>query len=159
MRKILFKSALFVLSLLLCFTLVNIRVNTYANSIIDFNIDKIVGDFDFKSTDFTSVIVEIEEKSIVESKHSGIVQNKKGLFTIRNIIKQEIYDVIDEAVVGLEYDYLFSGFALTLQENNILQLAKINGIKAIYPNVHYVATEVEFNISEDSTPNMLNSNY
>ena len=158
MRKILFKSALFVLSLLLCFTLVNIRVNTYANSIIDFNIDKIVGDFDFKSTDFTSVIVEIEEKSIVESKHSGIVQNKKGLFTIRNIIKQEIYDVIDEAVVGLEYDYLFSGFALTLQENNILQLAKINGIKAIYPNVHYVATEVEFNISEDSTPNMLNSN-
>ncbi|MTI94293.1 MAG: peptidase S8 [Firmicutes bacterium] len=100
------------------------------------------GKYDAASDSPVTVLVELEAKSQVEAKHAGETQTKASLKSLRAQIIEAVQHQINNAKVGREYDYLFSGFALTLPEKDIFSLISIPGIKAVYPNVRYQATSV-----------------
>lgn len=134
-----FRSIIFVLAMLLMSTLFASTVNS---KIVTSDIKtQIYGEYDFNSNEITSVIVELQEESLVEAKHKGENQTKENLKFIRNSIIDEVEFKVN-AKVNREYDYVFSGFSLELSESNILSLSTIKGIKAIYPNVKYTTTEI-----------------
>lgn len=96
---------------------------------------ELFGEHDLKSSDLTTVIVELKAASIVEAKNKGQKQSKANL-------KKEREQVIgalkgSAAKVKREYDHVFSGFAVELPANQIPQLLSTPGVKAVYPNVTY----------------------
>lgn len=158
MLKRQFRITLFAfIALFIAIFLGSISVNVNGSIITELDLSKIYGEYDFTSTDYTTVIIEIEEKSIVEAKHMGKTQTQANLKNARKFVSNEIFEVVPKASVLREYDYLFSGFALELQEKNVLSLAKVPGIKAIYPNVEYQALAVNVNVMDEVNPNMQDS--
>lgn len=108
------------------------------------------------SSDIVTVIVELENESILEAKHNGRNQSKEALEAERHAIISEIEKVAN-VTVNREYDYVFSGFSINIPENEIHQLINVDGIKAVYPNViHQVSTidEAELLDPETFTPMM-----
>lgn len=159
MLKRQFRSTLFAfIALFIAMFLGSISINVDGSIITELDLSKIYGEYDFTSADYTTVIIEIEEKSIVEAKHMGKVQTQAYLKNARKFVTNEIFEVVPKARVLREYDYLFSGFAIELQEKNVLSLAKVPGIKAIYPNVEYQALAVNVNVMDEVNPNMQTSN-
>ncbi|QED46695.1 S8 family serine peptidase [Cytobacillus dafuensis] len=121
---------------------------------------KLVGEFNLTSSNRTSIIVELTEPSLVEAKHKGKSQSKANLSNIRNQVKSEVMKAAKSSNVGREYDYVFSGFAVELAENEIPSLLAVPGVKAVYPDVEYQTTslgEGEVISQEEYSPNMLNS--
>ncbi|MBS4192089.1 S8 family serine peptidase [Bacillus sp. FJAT-49705] len=121
---------------------------------------KLVGEFNLTSSNRTSVIVELTEPSLVEAKHKGKSQSKANLSKIRNQVKSDVINAAKSSNVSREYDYVFSGFAVELAENEIPSLLAIPGVKAVYPDVEYQTTslgEGEVISQEEYSPNMLNS--
>lgn len=158
MRKRLFRNIM--LAYMLAFItllLGSISVNAKKVNVTELDLSKIYGEYDFTSYENTTVIIEIEEESVVKAKHIGKVQSKSKLKSARNSVTKDILEMVPNANLVREYDYLFSGFALELPESNILNLITIPGINAIYPNVHYEETVVEMNIVNDIKPNMIYS--
>ncbi|MDE5416257.1 S8 family serine peptidase [Alkalihalobacterium chitinilyticum] len=100
-------------------------------------------DFDGSSSEITTVIVELEEESIVEAKHKGKKQTKQNLKAERQSIIAAIENVTSSADVNQEYDYVFSGFSIEIAENEIANLAAVPGVKAIYANQTYQVTSVD----------------
>jgi minor extracellular serine protease Vpr len=150
------------LSLVLAFsTSVDAKKNqstpTPTRSSVDLSTVKIHGKYDFKSSDLTTVIVQLEDESLVEAKHKGVSQTKDNLQSKRNQVIAEVVELTN-GEVEREYDYLFSGFALELPENKLMSLVSIPGIKAVYPNVHYTTDEVEMVLSDVFRPEMVDSN-
>jgi minor extracellular serine protease Vpr len=120
----------------------------------------LVGNFNFSSSKSTGVIVELEEPSIVEAKHTGKQQTKANLSKKRNQVKGDVSKAVKSSKVSREYDYVFSGFAVELPTNEIPALLAVPGVKAVYPDVAYTVTSVGKGelLSEDSySPNMLAS--
>lgn len=115
------------------------------------------GNFDLESDEITRVIVELNEKSIVESKHLGLMQTEEELQFKRNIIIETVYEFVDEVDVTYEYYYLFSGFALELPTSEITELLKIPGIKAVYPNIQY-SVNYYTELLDEYYPHMITSN-
>ncbi|WP_240190066.1 S8 family serine peptidase [Bacillus sp. P14.5] len=120
---------------------------------------EIFGDMELSSTRPTSVIVELQEESIVEAKQKGKKKTKNGLKAERGKVIQSVEKAVKKAKVNREYDYVFSGFSVELPANEIMKLSAIPGIKAIYPNVHYTvdSTTVEAFPGEAFQPEMMNS--
>ncbi len=154
MKKGLFKLMIFALTLVFCTLLFTTSVN--AND-ISLQTAKLYGQFDFQSTEITSVIVELEEKSIIESKHAGINQSDAYLQIVRDYIIEDISNHIYDINVKREYEYLFSGFSLDLPQNEVLKLLTIDGIKAVYPNVQYETLVTEKTMIETFNPEMMES--
>nr|WP_315613865.1 S8 family serine peptidase [Alkalihalobacillus sp. MEB130] len=91
---------------------------------------------DERSSDIVTVIVELEEESIVEAKHKGKSQSKQNLAAERsNVIAQ--LEKVATVEVNQEYDYVFSGFSVEIAENEVSALLAVDGIKAVYPNETY----------------------
>ncbi|MDQ0253089.1 minor extracellular serine protease Vpr [Evansella vedderi] len=112
------------------------------------------------STDIVTVIVELEEQSVVEAKHNGNVQTKEALAAVRENVIAQVEDVVSSIQVNQEYDYVFSGFSVEIPENEIVHLLGVSGVKAVYPNETYeVATagDAEFITPEAFSPAMLDS--
>ncbi len=111
------------------------------------------------SSESITVIVELEEESILEAKHNGKRQTKEALEAERNAVISAIEEVA-EVTVNREYDYVFSGISLDLPENEVHNLLTVDGIKAVYPNVIHEVTsvdEAEFLDPEVYTPAMADS--
>ncbi|MBG9588035.1 S8 family peptidase [Cytobacillus firmus] len=122
-------------------------------------IAQILGDIELSSSRPTSVIVELKAESIVEAKHKGKKQSKANLKTERSKVIKALEKEVKKADVHREYDYVFSGFSVELPANEIIKLAAIPGVKAVYPNVHYTADVIsaEEISAEAFSPNMMNS--
>lgn len=121
---------------------------------------KLVGEFNLTSSNRTSVIVELAEPSLVESKHKGKSQSKANLSKVRNQVKSDVSHAAKSSNISREYDYVFSGFAVELAENEIPALLAVPGVKAVYPDVEYQTTslgEGEVISQEEYSPHMLNS--
>lgn len=106
------------------------------------NLAEIFGSYDYTSNQLTTVIVELNEPSLVESKHKGQKQSKQNLKSVRESVKANLQSVVSDAVVNREYDYIFSGFSVELKEKDIPSLLAVEGIKAVYPNVQYYASTI-----------------
>lgn len=116
------------------------------------------GEYDLSSSKPTTVIVELEEESIVEAKHKGKAQTKKNLNNVRNQVKNEVGKRVSTSKVEREYDYVFSGFAVEVPQNEIPSLLATPGVKAVYPNVTYtVDSSTEYVVEESYSPEMLDS--
>ncbi|MGD6990949.1 S8 family serine peptidase [Sutcliffiella horikoshii] len=113
------------------------------------------GDFDLSSSKAVKVMVELQEESIVESKHKGKKQSKQNLKSARDKVKKEVADRTSKSKVEREYDYVFSGFSLEIPANEIPSLLAAPGVKAVYPNVEYTTTEVV--MEEEFSPAMVDS--
>lgn len=120
---------------------------------------QLIGDFELTSSKPTSVIVEIDELSIIEAKHKGKGQTKANLKSKRGQIISALQGKVSSAEVNREYDYLFSGFSVELPANEIRQLLSVQGVKAVYPNVEYNADVVSAEeISPEAySPDMMDS--
>ncbi|QZT34058.1 S8 family serine peptidase [Caldalkalibacillus thermarum TA2.A1] len=95
------------------------------------------GSYDLFSRSSVTVIVEIESPSLVEAKHLGISQTQGYLASKRQHVINHIQAEIPSAKIGTEYEYLFSGMAVTLPANAIPKLLVTPGVRAVYPNVTY----------------------
>ncbi|WP_204413388.1 S8 family serine peptidase [Bacillus tianshenii] len=114
------------------------------------------GDFDLSSSKAVTVLVELQEQSIVEAKHNGKKQTKQNLKNARDLVKNELDNRVTNNKVNREYDYVFSGFSLELPANEIPSLLATPGVKAVYPNVEYTTTE-ELVSQEEYSPEMFDS--
>jgi minor extracellular serine protease Vpr len=120
---------------------------------------EIFGNIDTTSSKSTTVIVEIDEESLVESKHKGKKQSKANLTNARNKVKKNVKGVTKSSKVKREYDYVFSGFSLEVAADEIPNLLSVPGVKAVYPDVTYTVTGSEgISIEQDAYhPEMANS--
>ncbi|RXI96490.1 peptidase S8 [Anaerobacillus alkaliphilus] len=112
-------------------------------------------DVDPTSADLITVIVELEEESILEAKHNGNFQSAELLEAERQVIIAEISKVAN-VTVGQEYDYVFSGFSLEIAENELHHLLSIAGVKAVYENVEYQVSSFDVDF-ETVSPMMMDS--
>ncbi|MDG5787727.1 S8 family serine peptidase [Evansella sp. AB-P1] len=152
------KVLVFTLTFLLLFVTGFSSVGLANNGSID-QLGKLYGNYDNTSSSLTTVIVELHEPSIVEAKHSGKSQSKSRLSSVRNQVIQDINNVVSSSAVHREYDYLFSGFAVELPENEVRNLITVPGIEAVYPNITYEATASEPTFIEnyEFSPTMMES--
>lgn len=128
-------------------------------SLTELKIANIYGDIELSSDRPTSVIVELTAESIVEAKHKGKKQTKANLKSERDKVIKALEKEVKSADINREYDYVFSGFSVEIAGNEVLRLAQIPGVKAVYPNVHYTADVIsaEEISTEDFSPAMMNS--
>ncbi|MCR6095474.1 S8 family serine peptidase [Salipaludibacillus agaradhaerens] len=119
----------------------------------------IEGEYDFTSEELVTVMVQLEEPSLVEAKHTDEVQTQANLTATLNELTGEVTDLLPESDVIREYEYLFSGFALTLREKDVLQLLDIDGVAAVYPSITYEPDTFEPEIipEESFSPEMMDS--
>jgi minor extracellular serine protease Vpr len=98
---------------------------------------------DESSSDLVTVIVELNEESIVEAKHKGKNQTKKKLKTERTAVISDVKKAAASATINQEYDYVFSGFSVEIAQNEIINLTAVPGVKAVYANETYEVTSVD----------------
>lgn len=151
MRLKVFKTMLFALAMMFA----TITFSASAQTPTQIERPEIYGDIDLTSSELTTVIVQLQEPSIVEAKHMGKAQSKEKLEAKRHMVIEEVESKLN-AEIGREYDYLFSGFSLKLQGNQIVSLLNVEGIKAIYPDVHYTTQEIGEPLMV-SSPDMFNT--
>ncbi|MFD1019625.1 S8 family serine peptidase [Thalassobacillus hwangdonensis] len=125
----------------------------------ELDIAELFGEIETSSDRPTSVIVELEEESIVEANHKGKKQSKANLNKERGKVISELKKQVKTADVNREYDYVFSGFSVELPGNEIIKLLAVPGVKAVYPNVHYTADVIskEEISAEEFSPEMMKS--
>lgn len=130
-----------------------------STQITELPLAEIFGDIELSSSRPTSVIVELKAESIVEAKHKGKKQTKANLKSEREKVIKTLEKAVKNADVKREYDYVFSGFSVKLPANEIIKLMAIQGVKAVYPNVHYTADVIsaEEISAEAFSPNMMDS--
>lgn len=102
---------------------------------------QLFGSYDLTSSQPTKVIVELQEPSILQAKHSGKQQSAAALKGKRQEVISKV-KAISASKVGEEYDHVFSGFSLELPANRIPQLLTVPGIKAVYPDLPYTTADV-----------------
>ncbi|WP_368505697.1 S8 family serine peptidase [Alkalihalophilus sp. As8PL] len=147
-------------TLVLALALTSFGTASFANNQGDLSLAEIRGEIDTKSSAPTTVIVELEEESIVEAKHKGKNQSKQNLKAKRDQVKNNVLKETSSSKIGQEYEYIFSGFAVELKGNEIPNLLTIPGVKAIYPDVEYTTTTIDegLMIEEDAySPSMFDS--
>ncbi|MEB1806915.1 MAG: S8 family serine peptidase [Bacillaceae bacterium] len=151
-----FKGIIFSLVFLLAFSSFAgfAGANTKQNSV------QVYGEFNFSSSDKVSVIVEMNEPSIIEAKHKGQKQSKQNLKKVRDNVTAHVQRAAKSADVNHEYDYVFSGFSVELKESEIPNLLTVPGVKAVYPNVEYFVDTVGEGIAIEASevsPEMMES--
>ncbi|KEZ48998.1 S8 family serine peptidase [Metabacillus indicus] len=121
---------------------------------------KAYGDLNLRSSEKTTVIVELKEKSFVEAKQSGKAQSKENLKKVRDNVKAKAQKTVKTAKVNREYDHVFSGFSIELPADEIPKLLALPEVKAVYPNVEFKVTlEKALPLVEKDaySPQMMNS--
>jgi minor extracellular serine protease Vpr len=160
MSKRFFKSVLISSGLLLTFAPLGAGANVKTSTTETIQLAELFGDYNFASSQTTSVIVELKEPSILEAKHKGKSQSKANLSKARNQVKSDLSKAVKNSKVNREYDHVFSGFSVEIPANQIPSLLALPGVKAVYPNVTYNVTSVgegEAISAEEYSPNMLDS--
>ncbi|MFD2444951.1 S8 family serine peptidase [Bacillus sp. CGMCC 1.16607] len=160
MSKRFIKSVIISSGLLLTFAPLGVGANVKTSTTENVQLAELFGDYNFASSQTTSVIVELKEPSILEAKHKGKSQSKSNLSNARNQVKSNLSKIVKNSNVNREYDYVFSGFSVELPANQIPELLALPGVKAVYPNVTYNVTSVgdgEAISEEEYSPNMLDS--
>lgn len=155
-----FRSGIITLVFLVAFSSFGAGVSANADFSDPDRLADLVGDFNFSSAAVTSVIVELTEPSIAESKHKGKSQTKANLAKVRNQVKANVNKSVKTSKVKREYDYVFSGFSVELRENEIPALLAVPGVKAVYPSVTYNITSVgdaKMAAEDTYSPAMFNS--
>lgn len=109
------------------------------SGLIDSNIR---GDFDFNSKRPVTVIVEIDEPSVLDALSKGKAYDKSNLDKVRKNIIAEAKAKVKDSKVKREYSHVFSGFSIELPANQIKALMAIEGVKSISQNMHYQKTEI-----------------
>ncbi|WP_078595867.1 S8 family serine peptidase [Evansella clarkii] len=104
---------------------------------------ELFGEIDISSSVPETVIVELEEESIIEAKHKGKRQSAANLKSERGKVISDLKSKTKNAEVNHEYDYLFSGFSVEIPANEIPKLLTVPGVKAVYPNVEYTVDAME----------------
>ncbi|SES70486.1 S8 family serine peptidase [Anaerobranca gottschalkii] len=108
-----------------------------------YNLAELYGEFDLRSEELVTVIVELDEPSVVEGKHTGRKQTKEKVLAAADNVVEELGRRVAGVEVYRKYYHVFSGFSVNLPQNQIPQLLSIPGVKAVYPNIHYeVNTEI-----------------
>ncbi|KMJ55535.1 peptidase S8, partial [Bacillus sp. LL01] len=130
-------------TMVLALALTSFGTASFANNQRDLSLAEIMGEIDTKSSAPTTVIVELEEESIIEAKHKGKNQSKQNLKAKRDQVKHSVLKETSSSKIGQEYEYIFSGFAVELKSNEIPNLLTIPGVKAIYPDVEYTTTTID----------------
>lgn len=113
----------------------------------------IYGRYDFTSQEIVTVIVELDEVSLLEAKHTGRNQSVGNLKAEQNRIIQSLRKFAN-VKLNREYYHVLSGMSLDLPANAIPGLSAIPGIKAVYPNIQYTVTN---DFSGNLSPQMFNS--
>ncbi|MFS1514627.1 S8 family serine peptidase [Chengkuizengella sp. SCS-71B] len=133
--------------------------NTSQITVKELPVAELFGDIELSSSGPTTVIVELEAESIVEAKQKGKNQSKDNLKAERQKVINALEQSVEQAEVNREYDYVFSGFSVELAGTDIMKLATIPGVKAVYPNVNYTAgvISVEELSAELFSPEMVKS--
>ncbi|PYZ93966.1 peptidase S8 [Salipaludibacillus keqinensis] len=123
------------------------------------SLTELKGSYDFSSDDDVTVMIQLDEPSVVEAKHKGKSQSKGKIESARDKVIADISAKLPDSQVDREYDYLFSGLALTLTEKEVLQLTEVDGVQAIYPSISYEANEFEPELISDEafSPAMMDS--
>ncbi|MGE6630453.1 S8 family peptidase [Bacillus sp. NPDC077027] len=114
-----------------------------SNKKVELDKAEIFGEINTKSRKHTTVIVELKEKSLVESKQEGKAQTKAALKKARTKVKTEALKKLDKASVNQEYEKVFSGFSMKLPASEIPKLLAVEGVKAVYPDVTYRTDEIK----------------
>lgn len=118
-------------------------------------------DVDHASKEKVTVIVELDEESIVEAKHKGKKQTKQNLKVEREAVIAAVEKKAGSAIeVNQEYDYVFSGFSVEIAKNDIASLIAVPGVRAVYPDATYEVASVDEAELVDSltfSPTMLDS--
>nr|WP_281170462.1 S8 family serine peptidase [Alteribacter aurantiacus] len=130
-----------------------------ANSDRELETGELFGSYDLSSSDEVTVIVELDEPSIVEAKSKGKSQTKGNLQRVREDVIDDVHSAAPNSDVNREYDYVFSGFSVELPQNEIGSLLSVDGVKAVYPDVEYQVDAFEFEevTSETFSPAMFDS--
>ena len=102
-----------------------------------------------------SVIVELDEQSVLQAKHEGKSQSEAVLKQERERIFKELEQLGTVADVTYEYDQVFSGFSIELPKNEIGHLLSINGVKAVYPNEEYEVSDANLIDFGEHLPEMM----
>ena len=102
-----------------------------------------------------SVIVELDEQSVLQAKHEGKSQSEAVLKQERERIFKELEQLGTVADVTFEYDQVFSGFSIELPKNEIGRLLSINGVKAVYPNEEYEVSDANLIDFGERLPEMM----
>lgn len=112
-------------------------------------------DAEVLSNEKVSVIVELDEQSVLQAKHEGKSQSEAVLRQERERIFKELEQLGTVADVKYEYDQVFSGFSLELPQNEIGQLLSIDGVKAVYPNEEYEVSDANLIDFGEHLPEMM----
>ncbi|WP_096440687.1 S8 family serine peptidase [Alteribacter populi] len=130
-----------------------------ANNQRPLELAELFGNYDLSSSNDTTVIVELDEPSIVEAKHRGKGQTKGNLKRIRDNVKSDVHNAAPNSSVDREYDYVFSGFSVTLPQSELPSILGVEGVKAVYPDVEYQVDAHDFEEvdSESFSPAMFDS--
>ena len=103
--KGLLNSKLLVVLLALCMVFGMFTIGMAQSSeVTSIKLAQMYGEFDFSSDELITVIVEIEEPSIVEAKHNGRKQSKERIYAANDKITAELKATIKEVKVNREYD-------------------------------------------------------
>ncbi|UOE92386.1 S8 family serine peptidase [Alkalihalobacillus sp. LMS39] len=133
------KVSIYLLILLLALS----SFGTMASAKNDATVANVFLEFDGNSKETVSVIVELEEESIVEAKHKGKKQTKQKLKAERQKVISKMNQVTTSTEVNQEYDYVFSGFSVEIAQNELNNLVAVPGVKAVYPNATYEVQTVD----------------
>ncbi|PSL41068.1 minor extracellular serine protease Vpr [Planomicrobium soli] len=95
---------------------------------------------DHSSSDHISIIVELDEDSVLQAKHKGKKQSEQILNKERKRILAELQQSSADIEVIQEYDTVFSGFSAEIPQSELYTLTQISGVKAVYPNAEYEVT-------------------
>nr|WP_328587703.1 S8 family serine peptidase [Alteribacter lacisalsi] len=125
----------------------------------ELDVAELFGTYELSSDEEVTVIVEMNEPSLVEAKQTGKSQTKSSLERVRNNVVSEVHSAAPNSSVNREYDYVFSGFSVTLPQTEITALLNVDGVKAVYPDVEYQIDAMEFQeVDPDSfSPSMMES--
>ncbi|WP_415837204.1 S8 family serine peptidase, partial [Paenibacillus phoenicis] len=101
-------------------------------------------------SELTTVIVELQEaplkvfeatQSKMKTSHS-LSSHRKAIDLQQQTFKTQAVGKL-KAKIKREYENIFNGYSLTLPANEIENLLKLPGVKAVYPNETVYATEEE----------------
>ncbi|MFB5663577.1 S8 family serine peptidase [Alteribacillus sp. HJP-4] len=100
------------------------------------------GEHDLNSKERTRVIVEIDEPSLVEARQTGQPSSREQIKNSRDQVSADVLERLEDGEVDREYDYVFSGFSLELEGEDILSILSVDGVKAVYPNAQYETDQI-----------------
>lgn len=154
------------LSLILAFALIfSLPLNAFANGFersgdVNLNTPTIHGDFDFDSSAKQKVIVEFVDEPVVvyQQNTTKAGYSTKAYETLilsaQQSFKRSIQDSGIDADILHSYHTVFNGMAVNIPGDEIDEMVKIPGVKAIYPVVTYHVSPVP---TTATSPNMDNS--